>query len=38
MRLAIADPPYMLGYQPGDEVDDLFPGSGAVSAAMAVLL
>lgn len=28
----------MLGYQPGDEVDDLFPGSGAVSAAMDVLL
>lgn len=28
----------LLGYQPGDEVEDLFPGSGAVSAAMAVLL
>lgn len=28
----------LLGFQPGDEVDDLFPGSGAVSAAMAVLL
>ena len=28
----------MLGYQPGDEVDDLFPGSGAVQRAMEVLL
>ena len=28
----------MLGYQPGDEVDDLFPGSGAVTRAMEVLL
>ena len=28
----------MLGYQPGDEVDDLFPGSGAVARAMEVLL
>ena len=28
----------MLGYQPGDQVDDLFPGSGAVTRAMDVLL
>ena len=28
----------MLGYQPGDQVDDLFPGSGAVQRAMEVLL
>lgn len=28
----------LLGYQPGDEVDDLFPGSGAVTRAMGVLL
>lgn len=28
----------MLGYQPGDEVDDLFPGSGAVQRAVEVLL
>ena len=29
----------MLGYQPGDdEVDDLFPGSGAVAPAAAVLM
>lgn len=28
----------MLGYQTGDEVDDLFPGSGAVERAMGVLL
>ena len=28
----------MLGFHPGDEVDDLFPGSGAVTRAMEVLL
>lgn len=28
----------LMGYQPGDEVDDMFPGSGAVARAMAVLL
>ncbi len=28
----------LMGYQPGDEVDDLFPGSGAVTRAMGVLL
>lgn len=28
----------LLGFQPGDEVHDLFPGSGAVTRAMEVLL